>query len=72
MRFKNRRWLWVVLLLLMAVRAAAGQAASFQVQVEQQALGIRFTVQDVNVTSMRVEVAGLDGRTIFASGWKSD
>lgn len=65
---------FMVALVLLATSAvlAYGQASSFHVLVDRQASGFLFSVQDEDVTSARVEVARMDGRRVFDSGWILD
>ncbi|MBI3660879.1 hypothetical protein HY230_10485 [Candidatus Acetothermia bacterium] len=48
---------------------ALGSTTSFSVLVEEESAGVRFSVEGDSVTTMHARVLGLDGRTLFDSGW---
>jgi len=50
----------------------AAEAISSSVLIEQQAAGVRFSVQDESTVALRLEVLSLDGRRIFQSEWQPD
>ena len=47
----------------------AGSALSFEVFIEEQENGFRFSIDGENYTAIRAQVMGLEGRTRFDSGW---
>ncbi|MBI3459613.1 hypothetical protein HY009_01580 [Candidatus Acetothermia bacterium] len=51
---------------------AAEAISSSSVLIEQQAAGVRFSVQDESTVALRLEVLSLDGRRIFQSEWRPD
>ncbi|MBI3460635.1 hypothetical protein HY009_06880, partial [Candidatus Acetothermia bacterium] len=57
-----------IFLVTFSVRADVSDA-SFRLQVEQRATGFHFSVMDGNVTALRAEIFGIDGRKIFDSRW---
>ncbi|MBI3660140.1 hypothetical protein HY230_06675 [Candidatus Acetothermia bacterium] len=48
---------------------ASDRGLSFELLIEEQGTTLRFSVQDEAITSMQIEVRGLDGKRLFQSEW---
>ncbi|MBI3459573.1 tail fiber domain-containing protein [Candidatus Acetothermia bacterium] len=73
-RITVKKLIWAFLLSttigsFLSVPVAFADPVQLNVLVEEQASGFHFSIQVDHVTSTRVEIIGLDGRTLFDSGW---